>query len=82
MQRHRIAVASNLSGKIGEMGFFLDQIVGVSRIIERKHVAQNYPINIELDRLNYFFSAYLNSIQAIKDACQTSMGANVTWEQI
>lgn len=82
MRRHRIAVASNLRSKIGEMGFFLGQILEASRIIERKHAAQNYPINTELDRLNYFFSAYLNTIQAIKDACQTSMGVAVTWKQI
>ena len=82
MRRHRIAVGSNLKGKLSEIGFFLNHIMRVSEIIERKHHTKDYPINIEHDELNYFFSAYLNSIQALKDACQTAMGIDITWEEL
>lgn len=63
-----------------ELGFFLDHILRTSEIIEKKHVIKNYPLNTEIDELNYFFSAYLNSIQALKDACQTAMDISILWE--
>jgi hypothetical protein len=75
----RIAVGNSLKGKIGEHGFFLQQIADITKIIEQKHAIQDYPLNGELDRLNYFFSAYLNTIQSLKDSCQTAMEVDFSW---
>jgi hypothetical protein len=66
MQDFRIAVGNSLKDKLGELGFFLQQIVDVARDIERKPLYQEYPINAELAQLNYYFSAYLNAIQALR----------------
>lgn len=82
MRTHRIAVGSNLKGKIAEMGFFLGHILCISEIIVKKHLAKDYPLNSELVKLNYFFSAYLNSIQALKDASQMAMDTNIPWEKL
>ncbi|MGO9266368.1 MAG: hypothetical protein ACLQBA_16060 [Candidatus Binataceae bacterium] len=82
MRDHRIAVGVSLEGKIREHGFFLTQIIATSRIIEQKHIGQDYPINLEIDKLNYFFSAYLNTIQSLKDASQTATGSNLTWREL
>lgn len=79
MRDFRIAVGNNLKGKVGEHGFFLQQVAETTKIIEQKHTKQDYPLNAELDRLNYFFSAYLNTIQSLKDACQTAMGVDFSW---
>jgi ABC-type uncharacterized transport system substrate-binding protein len=74
---HRVAVGVSLQGKIREHGFFLTQIISASRAIEQKHLQQDYPINREVDQLNYFFSAYLNTIQSLKDGSQTATGATL-----
>lgn len=74
-----MAVGNSLKGKVGEHGFFLQQIAEITKIIEQKHAKQDYPLNAELDRLNYFFSAYLNTIQSLKDACQTAMDVDFSW---
>lgn len=82
MRTHRIAVGSNLKGKIAEMGFFLGHILRTSEIIARKHLAKDYPLNSEIAELNYFFSAYLNSIQALKDSSQTAINTDISWEKL
>ena len=79
MKNFRMAVGNSLKGKIDEHGFFLQKISEVTNIIEQKHAKQDYPLNTELDQLNYFFSAYLNTIQSLKDACQTAMEADFFW---
>lgn len=79
MRDFRVAVGNSLKAKVDEHGFFLRQIADTTKIIEQKHAKQDYPINTELDRLNYFFSAYLNAIQSLKDACQTAMGIDFSW---
>lgn len=82
MRDFRIAVGNSLKGKIGEHGFFLQQIADITKIIEQKHTKQDYPLNTELDRLNYFFSAYLNTIQSLKDSCQTAMEVDFSWRTL
>ncbi len=82
MRDHRLAIGVSLEGKIREHGFFLNQIITISRTIEQKHIRQDYPINLELDRLNYCFSAYLNTIQSLKDASQTATGSPLSWREI
>jgi len=77
-----MAVGNNLKGKIGELGFFLQQIGEVTKLIEQKYLKQDYPLNPELDKLNYFFSAYLNTIQSLKDACQTAMEISFSWTDL
>lgn len=79
MRDFRMAVGNNLKGKVGELGFFLHQIAEVTKLIEQKYAKQDFPLNSELDRLNYFFSAYLNTIQTLKDACQIAMGVDFSW---
>jgi len=70
---HRMAVGMSLKGKIDEFGFFLFHIINTTKIIEIKHLNQDYPLNRELDVLNYYFSAFLNTILSIRDICQISM---------
>lgn len=82
MRDFRIAVGNSLKGKVGEHGFFLQQIAEITKIIEQKHAERDYPINAETDRLNYFFSAYLNTIQSLKDACQTAMRVDYSWSAL
>jgi hypothetical protein len=79
VRNFRMAVGNSLKDKIGEHGFFLQQIVETTKIIEQKHAKREYPLNAELDRLNYFFSAYLNTIQSLKDSCQTAMEVDFPW---
>jgi hypothetical protein len=82
MRDFRMAVGNSLKGKIGELGFFLQQIADVAKFIEQKHRQQDYPLNVELDKLNYFFSAYLNSIQSLKDGFQTATGVIFSWSEL
>ncbi|WP_316674886.1 hypothetical protein [uncultured Tolumonas sp.] len=82
MRDFRVAVGNSLKGKISELGFFLQQIAGVTRTIEQKHLRQDYPLNVELDKLNYFFSAYLNAIQSLKDGFKTAMGVSFSWNEL
>ena len=82
MRDHRLAVGVSLEGKIREHGFFLSQIIATSRTIEQKHIRQDYPINVEVDRLNYSFSAYLNTIQSLKDGSQTATGSPLSWKDL
>ncbi|HIP48776.1 MAG TPA: hypothetical protein EYG92_07415 [Lutibacter sp.] len=82
MRDFRIAVGNSLKDKLGELGFFLKQIVDVARAIERKHLYQEYPINAEMNQLNYYFSAYLNAIQALKDGFQTATGVALSWNDL
>lgn len=82
MRDFRVAVGNSLKGKVGELGFFLQNIADVSKSIEQKHLQQDYPLNIELDKLNYFFSAYLNAIQSLKDGFQTATGVNLSWSEL
>ena len=82
MRGHHVAVGVSLEGKIREHGFFLSQIIATSLIIEQKHSRQDHPINLEVDRLNYFFSAYLNTIQSLKDASQTATGSPLSWRDL
>ena len=48
MRDHRIAVGVSLEGKIRDHGFFLAQIIAMSRAIEQKHLRKEYPINLEV----------------------------------
>ena len=82
MRDFRITVGNSLKGKLGELGFFLQQIAGVVKLIEHKHLKHDYPINIEIDKLNYFFSAYLNAIQSLKDGVQTATAKNFSWNEL
>jgi hypothetical protein len=81
MRDHRIAVGVSMEAKIREHGFFLTQIVATSRAIEEKHIRQDHPINWDVDRLNYFFSAYLNTTQSLKDGSQTATGSRLSWRE-
>src|SRR5258708_4399232 len=82
MRDHRLAVGVSLQGKIHEHGFFLSQIIAMSRAIEQRHIRQDYPINSEVDKLNYFFSAYLNTVQSLKDASQTAARSDLSWLEL
>lgn len=82
MHNFRIAVGNSLKDKLGELGFFLQQVTDITKVIERKHLLQDYPINTELDKLNYFFSAYLNAIQSLKDGFKTAIGENISWNEL
>src|SRR5271168_1816237 len=82
MRDHRIAVGVSLEKKIREHRFFLAQIIATSRGIEQKHIKQDYPINMEVDRLNYFFSAYLNTVQSLKDASANVAGKALSWREL
>ncbi len=82
MHNFRIAVGNSLKDKLCEYGFFLQQITDISKLIERKHLLQDYPINTELDKLNFFFSAYLNTIQSLKDGFKTATGKNISWNKL
>lgn len=77
-----MAVGVSLKGKFEEFGFFLSQIGDATKAIELKHMTQDYPINLELEKLNYFFSAFLNAIQSLKDACQTAMDIKLSWKTL
>jgi hypothetical protein len=81
MRDFRIAVGNNLKDKLGELSFFLQQIADVTKIIEHKHLIHNYPINTEIDKLNYFFSAYLNVLQSLKDGVKTAIDKNFSWSE-
>ncbi len=78
----RIAVGNSLSYKLGEFGFFLKQVVNVAQIIEHKHLYQEFPINDELNQLNYYFSAYLNTIQSLRDSLKITTGMSILWEEL
>ncbi len=82
MRDFRIAVGNSLKDKLGELGFFLQQITDVAKVIEHKHLTHDYPINIEIDKLNYFFSAYLNAIQSLKDGVQIATAENFSWNEL
>jgi len=82
MRTHRNAIASNIKDKVAEIGFFLGHILRVSESIRIKHLSKDYPLNSELAELNYFFSAYLNSIQALKDSCQSATETTISWEEL
>jgi len=83
MRDFRIAVGNSLKDKLGELGFFLQQIAGVVKLIENKHLTHDYPINIEIDKLNYFFSAYLNAIQSLKDGVKTAIkDEEISWNKL
>jgi len=82
MRDFRITVGNSLKDKLGELGFFLQQIVDVTKVIECKHLSQDYPINAEIEKLNYFFSAYLNAIQSLKDGVQTATNEKFSWNEL
>jgi len=82
MHNFRITVGNSLKDKLGELGFFLQQITDIAKLIERKHLLQDYPINTELDKLNYFFSAYLNTIQSLKDGFKIATGEKIPWNKL
>ncbi len=82
MRQFKIAVGNNLKNKIGELGFFLEKIIELSKVIEQRDLKRDYPLNEELDKLNFFFSAYLNTIQSLKDAFKAATGANFSWKDI
>lgn len=82
MKEFRVAVGNSLKDKISELGFFLEQIAEVTKTIEQKHLGQDYPLNADIDKLNFFFSAYLNSIQSLKDGFQTATGVSFSWNDI
>ena len=82
MRDFRIAVGNSLKDKLGELGFFLQQITDVAKVIEHKHLKHDYSINIEIDKLNYFFSAYLNAIQSLKDGVNIATAKNFSWNEL
>ncbi len=82
MNEHRSAVAIGLNNKIRELRYFALNIKNLAEVIENKHKTKDYPIVSEVDELNYSFSAFLNSIQSIKDSSQTSMDINISWQEL
>jgi len=82
MNEHRSAVARGLSDKIHELSYFFLNIKKLTKVIENKHKTKDYPIVSEIDELNYSFSAFLNSIQSIKDSSQTSMDIKLSWQEL
>lgn len=82
MKSHRISVGNGIKGKVKEHGFFLIKVVEVSKGIEAKLASKDYPLNKEIDELNYYFSAFLNTIQSIKDSCQTAMNIKISWQEL
>lgn len=77
-----MAVGNGLKGKLGEFQFFLSQILNVSALIRAKNEAEDYPLNKEIDELGYYFSAFMNSVQSIKDAAETSMNVKFSWSEL
>jgi hypothetical protein len=49
----------------------------MSQVIEQKYRRKECPINLEAQKLNYLFSAYLNTVQSLKDASQTVVALHV-----
>ncbi|WP_426358229.1 hypothetical protein ACPUVO_17605 [Pseudocolwellia sp. HL-MZ19] len=82
MKRHRMGVGRSIVGKVSELGFFLQKIIDLSKLIEEKHKLQDYPLNIEIDELNYYFSAFMNIFQSLKDACKISMEVDFSWKSM
>lgn len=82
MRRFRVSVGNSLKGKVSELGFFLEKIIEITKVIEQRQLKHEFPLNDELDQLNFFFSAYLNTIQSLKDAFQVAAGTKLTWQKI
>jgi len=82
MRDFRITVLSSLGGKVYEHGFFLQQINDVIQLIKLKYLTKNYPLNEEIEKLNYFFSAYLHTIQSLKDAMQIVTKESLSWSNL
>ncbi|KLI65461.1 hypothetical protein VVYB158_23005 [Vibrio vulnificus CladeA-yb158] len=79
---YKVAVARSVKGKVQEFEFFLFKILDVDIVIQKKHLNREYPIDNELRELNYYFSAYMNSIQSLKDGSSTAMSTNISWSQL
>jgi hypothetical protein len=84
VREYRIAAGVSVVGKIRELGFFVERIFEVSRELDERHRTQHYPLNEAIDRLNFYFSAFMNSIQGVKDASATAMGlsSSLKWDDV
>lgn len=82
MRNFRISVGISLKGKIDEHGFFLDKIIETTKIIEDKSLRKEFPIDSKTKELSYFYSAYLNTIQSLKDSFQTVADTTISWSEL
>lgn len=79
MNTHRMSVARSLKDKLCEFSYFLNEIHRLTLLIRVKHLKQDYPINEQLEQLNYVFSAFLNTLQGLKDGLGTALERNISW---
>lgn len=82
MKEFRISIASSLVEKINEHKFFLEKIITISEVIEYKSINKKFPIDLETKELSYYYSAYLNTIQSLKDGFQTALQIKISWKQL
>ena len=75
------AAGTSLKSKLEEFEFFLFEILYIEEVIRGKHLKQDYPINEDLNKINFYYSAFLNSIQSLKDCCQTAMEIDTSWTE-
>lgn len=82
MKAYKISAAIGLKGKLSEYRFFFLKIIQVSNLIFEKNKVQDYPLNKEVDELSYYFSAFMNTVQSIKDSVATATGEEFTWKKL
>jgi len=75
---HRVAVGLGLKGKLREFEFYISRMVETSALIRDERRA-GIAASDRLLHLEYYFSAFLNSVQSIKDAVKSCMGVDISW---
>lgn len=73
--RYRLLVAHGLIYKLKEHWYFLNEINEINYEIKCRSRCGEFPLMDLKFKLNFIFSAYLNTITALKDGLATTLGA-------
>lgn len=78
LEQHRLLVLNHIDSLFSRHEFFLTKIIECSLQLEKKWGTQQDDTSY---LINYYFDAYLNTFQSLKDSLEIALRRNITWSE-
>ena len=79
--RHRMVVAGFLKNKLEEHQYFLSQILEICKTVQQNFELKINPVNTSGKDINFYFSAWTNTFQSLKDSLETIVEKDIPWSR-
>lgn len=76
---HMMVVGCNIKNKLEEFKYFLNKICIECSLVNENYLAGVDPVNTSSENINFNFSAFVNTIQSLKDGLGYATGEEISW---